>query len=496
MKKQKRIKKPRRNSLYSIHLFQALKTQIEGYGFNYSFSGFLKNMLLFLGGMVLMGYFYRLQPHYIVILAVSAFLMMPVLIKNQFKYIYEQNRFNELTTYLEQMAYSFKKTPKILDALRDTYEITTGKIHEDIRYAIDVIDSRGDEYKEAFRYLEDDYMCSRILSLHKFMIKIEQTGGEYQNSMDILIDDISGWSKRTYLFQKDRADIKRKIMISLIISLSICASTLFMIPADMDFTPSPVYQISTLAALLLFLGIYTFVQAKLNGSWLENDAVKNEALILRDYDKVHMVIDEKTMKKTKKKMLVCVPLVFAGIMTQSIPIVILSLFLMYFLYIQPKNKIKFARKRTIREIEKEIPGWCREIALNLQTENVYMAIVSTYDECTPVLRKPLQQLIMDIDENPMSVVPYTKFLEEFNIPEIGRMMKTLYSLTEYGVQNAEDQINKIITQNNAMLAKAETLKNEDALAGVGFLTLAPMFFGAIKMMVDMFLLVGAFMSLT
>lgn len=498
----KKIKKQKQTKIKhnsdKKNLWQAMQTQIEGYGFKYSFSDFAKVTALFIAVMIIVGYFLKLEPYYIGVFTIAVFCMLPMMIMGQFKYIYEQNRFNELTMYMEQMAYSFKKKPKILSALKDTAEITSGRMNKLINLAINMIENDYSEtvYRDALRVIEKEYECSRIIQLHRFLCKVEEQGGEYSNSMDILVDDISAWTQRTFVFQKERADIKRKIMLSLVISLCICSTTLFMIPESMDITSGSVYQVVTTVTLILFVGVYAFSQTKLNGSWLENDAIKDAKAIRKDYKVVHETISADEMKKAKKKMIIVSPLLIVGVFIKSVPFIIAVGLLMFFLYQGPKNKLKFATRRTLREIEKEIPGWCREIALNLQTENVYRAIAMTQDDCPIVLEEPIRQLMAEIDDMPGSVVPYNNFLAEFGIPEVSRMMKTLYSLSEFGVQDAESQINKIIIQNNAMLEKAEIIKNEDSTAGVKFITLVPMFLGSCKMMVDLFLLCMAFMTAT
>lgn len=494
MSKNKKVKENKEKK----NLWKMMKTQIEGYGFSYSFSDFAKVTVMFMAIMVMVGYFMKLTPYYIGVFIFAVTCMLPFMILSQFKYIYEQNRFNELTVYMEQMAYSFKKSPKILAALKDTAEISSGQMNKLINKAIKMIENDYSDtvYVDALSVIADKYECSRIIQLHRFLCKVEEQGGEYTNSLDILLDDIASWTQRTFVFQKERADIKRKIMLSLILSLGICSTTLFMIPDNMDITSNGIYQVVTTVTLIIFVGIYTLTQTKLNGDWLENDAIKNEKQIRKDYHTVQTTISEREMTKAKKKMLLCSPLLVIGILSLSLPVIAASGILMLLLYQAPKNKLKIASRRTLKEIQKEIPGWCREIALNLQTENVYNAIAATVVDCPVVLQEPVAKLIEEINDMPGSIVPYNNFLTEFNIPEVNRMMKTLYSLSELGSQDAEQQINKIIVQNNAMLEKAEIIKNEDSTAGIKFIMLVPMFLGSVKMIVDLFLLCMSFMSFT
>ena len=334
----KKIKKQKQTKIKhnsdKKNLWQAMQTQIEGYGFKYSFSDFAKVTALFIAVMIIVGYFLKLEPYYIGVFTIAVFCMLPMMIMGQFKYIYEQNRFNELTMYMEQMAYSFKKKPKILSALKDTAEITSGRMNKLINLAINMIENDYSEtvYRDALRVIEKEYECSRIIQLHRFLCKVEEQGGEYSNSMDILIDDISAWTQRTFVFQKERADIKRKIMLSLVISLCICSTTLFMIPESMDITSGSVYQVVTTVTLILFVGVYAFSQTKLNGSWLENDAIKDAKAIRKDYKVVHETISADEMKKAKKKMIIVSPLLIVGVFIKSVPFIIAVGLLMFFLY--------------------------------------------------------------------------------------------------------------------------------------------------------------------
>lgn len=479
-------------------VFKTMQSKIEGYGFRYSFNDFTKTTAIFIGGCIIVGYFLKLEPFYICALILIALMMLPSMIQAQFKYIYEQKRFNELVVYMEQMAYSFKKNPKILLALQDTAEVTSGHMNKLVNKAIYHIQNAYSDkvYEEALHIIQDEYECSRLVQLHRFLTKIEARGGNFQNSMDILLDDISSWSKRTFVFQKERADIKRKIMLSLILSMCICSTTIFMIPDGVDFTSSMIYQVSTVGTLTLFLGIYTLTQTKLNGSWLENDAIKDEQEIVRNYTTAVNAVEADAVKKAKKKMAICAPILLFGLFTKDMTIIVFAAVAMFLLYQQPKLKLKNATEKTVREIEKEIPSWCREVALNLQTENVYQAMYLTLNDCPIVLREPLRKFFDEANRMPESIIPYNNFLSEFNIPEVGRMMKTLYSINEAGSENADIQINKIIVQNNAMLEKAEEMKNEDSAAGIGALTLVPMFLGSGKMLIDLALLMFSFISLS
>ena len=243
--------------------------------------------------------------------------------------------------------------------------------------------------------------------------------------------------------------------------------------------------------------MYTISQVLLNTSWIDDDTQKDPEKIRKEYRIAtgqQIVLSEKQDKIAA--ILIGVASLVYGIITRKYYWIPAGILLGYYCWQSPKRKYKKAVKNTKREIEKVIPGWCREIALNLQTENVFQAIAMTEATCPIVLEEPVHKLIEDLQVRPGDVVVYNSFLFEFNIPEVGQMMNTLYALSESGVSDVDAQINKIIESNNKLVEKAETLKNEDSNAGIGFLTLLPMVIGSAKMLVDLALLITNFVALT
>lgn len=483
----------------NFNAFKNMKMEIEGYGFHYSFVDFMKVLALFMVGTCFVGVVLKMKPVYICALIIVEILLLIPIIKSQYKFVYEQRRFNDLITYMKQMSYSFKKDPKILLALEDTEQLVEGKMKKLVQEAIEHINTSNSPYmyEEALDIIFNEYSCSRLAQLHDFIIKIEETGGNYQNSMNVLIDDTVNWSQRIYEFQIEKADIKKNILISLCLAMAICSTTLFMIPEQMDFTQIAIYQIVSFAALSIFLGLYTISQVLLNTSWIDDDTQKDPEKIRKEY---RIATGQQTILSEKQDKVAAILIGIAGlvygIITRKYYWIPAGVLLGYYCWQNPKRKYKKAVKNTKREIEKVIPGWCREIALNLQTENVFQAIAMTEATCPIVLEEPVHKLIEDLQARPGDVVVYNSFLFEFNIPEVGQMMNTLYALSESGVSDVDAQINKIIESNNKLVEKAETLKNEDSNAGIGFLTLLPMVIGSAKMLVDLALLITNFVALT
>lgn len=207
--------KRKSGKIKNAYNFKNLQTEIRGYGYEYKFGKFFLQLLIVFLAIIVAGLLYKLNTTCIVVLCIIALVLFPVIIAAQFRYIYEQKKFTMLVEYLEHMIFNFKKTPKILVALRDTRELVSVEMQSLIDHAIEVIENREDAtnlYQEAFAEFEKQFPCSRLLALHRFLINIELQGGNYQSAIDLLLVDIRAWVERTYIYQKELKNIKNKIV--------------------------------------------------------------------------------------------------------------------------------------------------------------------------------------------------------------------------------------------------------------------------------------------
>lgn len=378
--KRNQKKKKEREKIFSI---KALQTEINGYGFTYSIKDYSITLLFVLVALFGAGIFYSLKIPYLCAILLFAMVMMPGMITTQFRYIYEQQKFSDVVDYMEYMLYEFKKKPKILYALRAAEDSCTGDIKKRIKKAIDYIENgvyRNNLYKEAFYFIEEGYNCERVGVIHQFLMKIEAEGGEYQDALNIILDDVKSWTERTYEFQKEKANIKQKVMITIILSLIMCAILTKVSGQVYDITGNPLYQFVTTGLIIAFITLYAVVQKKLSGSWLVGDSIPRKKMF-QQYA-LAVAGDVKTLRKKNFVntivFIACgVLLGFGGkvlpnIISPSYAIIgyLLIGFGLFSYFIKPSSDIKAAKKNTIKEINKEFPGWFRNLAINLQKETV------------------------------------------------------------------------------------------------------------------------------
>ena len=500
--KRKAANKKNREKIFSI---KALTTEINGYGFNYSLKQYSLTLAIVIVALLVAGFFYSLKVPFLLAILLLAIILMPGMISTQFRYIYEQQKFSDVVDYMEYMLYEFKKKPKILYALKAAEDSCTGDIKKRIKKAIDYIENgvyRNDLYKEAFYFIEEGYNCERITVLHQFLIKIEREGGEYQEALNILLDDIKSWTERTYELQKEKANIKMKVLITIFLSLVMCGVLTKVSLKVQDITGNNLYQAVTTGLVFAFAILYAVVQKKLSGSWLVSDAIPRKKMF-QQYA-IAISNDTATLRKKEIPNMIIFALIgclffFGG---DTFPIlanfknlgIIAWIYSAYTVILKPKQDINNAKKKTMKEITKEFPGWFRNLAINLQKETVHVSIKNSLKDAPLVLKPALISLIKELDDDPVTMKPYINFLSSFELPDISSAMKMLYSLNEAGQDEIVNQVNTLVERNNKLLEKSERLKNADSIAMAGYVVALPMAFCIVKMIVDMGLILIGFMA--
>lgn len=489
-KKGGKVKKDSKPGHFAFLNPKNLVKEINRYGYHFTLIGFWKFYLISLLGVLITALVYKLQPIYILIVVIFTLLLTPAIIGMVYKNLYEQKRFLDVTNYLEQLLYSYRKKPKLLAALRDTLLIfQEGRMHDLITLSIDNIQNRPIKegegmYQSIFFEIEDEYKCRRMKQAHEFIIKAENQGGDFNKAIDILLEDRRLWIERVYEMQQERKNLKIKIIVSLFLSFVICGMAMFMIPTDFDTLNNPISQISTTLLIISNILIYYIAEKKLSASWLD-DMQENIEEIKRYYDNIVNFNKRKERKKSIVMAACCSTLCLMGISFNSVPTIVCGIIAVFFALMQPNTKLKIARKHTMREIEKAFPVWTMELALLLQTDNPHVALMKSVQKAPFILKADLQKLVEDIETDPTSVEPYLNFMPDFDLPDIQSVLRMVYSMSESGVEDADQQIMFLVERNNRLLDKAERMSNEDKISGIALLILVPMLTGSLKMMVDL-----------
>lgn len=431
--------------------------ELKRYGYVFS----VKRGILMYGMVVafaiVCGKFFRLDHMYLFLLCLWCACLFPFFLRNLYRNRYGQRQFVEINSYMEQFLYSFQKSGKILVTLKDVEKLfANGVMHTRIQEAIAYIEDTYDEdyvEKRALAMIEREYPIHHVAMIHRFALQVEEKGGEYGEAIRLMLDARRMWADRSYELLKEKKRKRTQILISVLVSLLLCSVFVYVAErVSLSITGFAVVKVVTLLTLVLDLWIFYVADRKL--SMESMDETYDEKELLRQYEKV---------KRSEEKK-------------------------------HAELGTRIAKKNVSRALQKMFPQWLLEVSLLLQSENVQVAIMESYDEA-PVLMKPaLRELIQKLQLRPTDMEPYLEFLQEYALPEVQSSMKMLYALSEGTGGNANNQISDIIRRNQLLLDQAQKMKNEDALGGLYALFLAPQLTGGAKMIVDMGMLFYAMMA--
>lgn len=470
-----------------------LQKEIEFYGYQYSLYKHIMITFVVIAVQIGLAYILGLTRYQISLLIFIILCILPRLVLNMYINMFEQKKFMELSSYMEQMLYSFKRKSKILTALEDTKTLfPEGLMGDRIGKALHYIEysySEGDIYKEALEIIEEEYDCDILCRIHDFMMNVEKTGGNYEMSLDILITDRNKWVSRIALARKEIQVIKRNVTIAILLSLLIITGTVLMVPTEfVDIKTNVVSQISSMVTIIVNLALWTYVQCKFSKSWLRMDARIREKEIEKYYIRITSPSSERRVHRIVKILVIAGICCYIGYTTQNMICLCICVCFGIILLTQHQRSYKTYKNRLRREVEKVFPDWLLGLSLSMQTENVQVAINQSIEKAPLVLRQELIVLGEKLEKHPTAIMPYLEFYRTLEIPDVQSAMRMLYSMGQNGTEEMARQIQTLIQRNTELQDHSEKLKVADYLSGMGFCVVMPMLFGCGKMMADMMVL--------
>lgn len=261
------------------NILKALNEKIVGMGYSYSLISFFKNFFIFSIFIVIMGYYHQMKPIYIIVIIAFYFLLLPFSIYSQYKYLYEQKRFEELCTYMKQMKINFKTHKKILRSLEETIDNfeESDRIYPYMKKAIKEI-KKGTGYREALDIIERPFKNSYITKLHAYMILGESDGGDtVYKALDGI--DYDSWRTDTYIFQTQKYKYQNQNGIYTLLGLGISLAVVFIfqnIIAQANGSLGNVfdditYQIYTFIYVLIDMVSYILIKTMITSKWVRED---------------------------------------------------------------------------------------------------------------------------------------------------------------------------------------------------------------------------------
>ncbi len=477
-----------------------LEKEVHVYGYHFSWKS---NMVWMIGAMLgisAVGILFQLRWLYFMIVAAAVVLVVPVLVLDMYRRMYEQKRFSDVCAYMEQMLYAFQKTGKVVSALKETREVFgEGQMRRCIEEAILHTEfgrakSEGGILRESLQIIENCYMCGKLGLVHKLLLDTEEYGGEAEESIVLVLEDIERFRKRGYSLQAKKKRCHTDNMISIVVATFLCAVALYVLDAmkDMfaagsavDIFKLPVIQVSSTVFILLLLQIYVKSARRLTEDWLAEKELHDPAYILRSYD---MIVCYDAGKEKKRGM------IFAGIwMISAAAFLVIGkripgmacLLASAFFLLQPGASYRLANRDVTAELYQALPQWLFEMLLLLQNNNVQVALAKSAEGAHAVLTRELVMLQERIAERPDSLKSYVDFCGKFDLPEMTSCMKMLHAFSESGTGNIRVQMNHLLERVVEMQESADEMQNDSIAFRMKLIFSYPVAAATVKLLIDL-----------
>lgn len=487
---------------FEVFKLSNLRRQAHDLGKEITFKSLVLVVLGVMLAVYVVGSMLKLNIYYMLICIIVLLMCTPHIILLVFKGGYEKYRFKDVVEYMEQLIYAFHKSGKINDALLDVYNTSEGHIKETVGEMLDCINGEKmilEPYKSAFDIMESKYKCTRLHLLHDFLVECEERGGDSANALEMLINDIRGWSERTLEYQAQRKKARNDVILSVLLALLTCGMMINLIPSDYttNIIVQPIYQIVTMACVIANIFIFIVVQTKVSKSYLdiELDGDSSDyAIRKREW------LERYNQKDHFKPMIIKVCIMLAFIFVEAllkleyyiiVPTAIMALVVLVFDGLRKNSAVSVVTK----ELHMMFPQWIRTLSLALQTDNVHVAIQNSIVTCPRIIKHDVEHFIEDLSEDPVSAKPFNKFLSEYNVPTLRLSINYLYLASQFGTEDSLAQLDYLVAQNTQLTIQEEKMRNEAALAGINLFIFAPMLVAIIKLLLDLALFLSQFMSL-
>lgn len=477
-----------------------LEKEVHVYGYHFSWKTNALVNICSLLGIGAIAVIFKLLPIYFAITIVTVIIVLPIFILDIYKRMFEQKRFADVITYMEQILYSFEKSGKVVAALKETREIfETGQMRDMIDSAITYIEegkikTQKGVLQEALEIIEKPYECVKIHTVHELLISSEEYGGDTDNSIMLMLEDIEIWKRRGYRLQADKKKSHTDNIISIIVATILCAVALYVLngmsalfpgATDVNIFKVGIIQVSSALFILFMLLVFWKSSSSLTSNWLNDEYLHEQQYILDSYDAVMNYDDA---KEKKKSLIFAAPFLIAALPAFLFSyswIGIICILIAIFMLFQHKIGYNLAKKSVNEEMYIALPQWLMEIALLLQNNNVQVSISKSIVGAPPVLQKELVSLMDRLRQNPDNLKSYTDFCRNFDIPETQSCMKMLHAISESGTGNAKVQINNLIQRVNEMQDMADQIQNESTAFKMKMIFSYPIIGATVKLLVDL-----------
>ena len=409
----------------------------------------------------ILGLLFEVNIVFVVFICIVYILCVPQLMFNQSKFAYETRRFNDVNSYMSQMAQSFIYTQDVIESLRETATcFSSGRMTETLNHAFLIIENGKSDIKQAEReamdYIESRYSCEKLHNLHRFFISAEELGGECKKEFEILENMRIAW-QGVVESSRSRRYWERNVGTCLfILFLGVAIMMLHVMrSSDLDIMRLSATQMVDCVLLIGLVLYFVFMDNRLNKSLLIDSIFMTEEKARAYYDYLDNYNAKMEWKKyrgiTILTIVVSVMLIYLKpswtTLAVSIGFVFIGCNIHTIVHIVAVKNMK-------KEIAKAFPKWLFDVMLLLQRESVEGAFERSYETAPPVLKPEIMRINKMLSKKPHNPDAYMSFLCDFGDQGINEIMHKLYSLA-VGANRDAEVMDVVMEKNIKSLEKSE-----------------------------------------
>lgn len=482
--------------------FFSKSSTVTNYGVKVNIGQNLLYTFIVIGLVLGVGYVCDLDYICLSIIGVFSLFMVPIIVIAGLNQKVEAKKFEMVSSYLTNIIPLFIQKPKILNSLKEVNQLVDSRMKVKTQEAIDYIETNYEDpepEKTALGFIEDEFKNTRIRAVHKTMLSIEAGNSKrHQETCMMLFEDVDAWIGRVNIFQQELKN-KRMQMI-LLICLTVFMNTLmtYMYKSNETFagySDYKIYQISTSVFLIALLLTFTVTISKLHGAWIVNDYSKEE---VNEMEKEYNKFINKETKISTVDFIVPIIFITLGLSVyfifRNIIITVAIILASILMLIRALTRNGSARKKLSEYLKEEFPLWLRDISLNLNYLTVTNAISKSKEIASYPMEKEIEKFEQEHYINPASILPFTNFMADYDVPDALSSMKVLYSIQNLGTKEMETQITNLINRNQKLLEKSEQIKNQNQLAATNLLGFVPMGLFTVQLLINIVIVIMIMMN--
>lgn len=474
---------------------EILKDKLNKYGTRISTKTFYMEVFGIISGIIIISILLKLNLRFLIVILCIAIVIVPLIVLAWYRQITCAKKFCLLTDYLSNVIPIFMQKSKIRYTLGELSTITSDEMKDAIDKAIEYIDKTKDDpnlFENALRIIEKEFPNSRVKSIHKFLIQVENLNStSYKDIASNLYIDVENWIKRTYTFRKELDNRRNKLLILCVLTLVMDLMFVYVYGTNdffTGYTSNLFYQISTTLFVVSIEIICFVILTKLTGEWLINDTIVDEDESLKKNYKLY--------KKGYPKLSI-LEIVISGLfialgiylfLTNQKYLGYACIIFSIVLLSHKTRRFNAIKKSITKKMEIEFPVWLREVSLSLENLTVLNAIENTINIVSYPLRKEIRAFLKDANKDPLAIKPYNDFLMDYDLEDARSSMRVLYSINNVSKTDVKQRISSLIIRNQDMLAKSESLRNEDSIGLIEALGYLPTIIFSIQIVASMFIM--------